>query len=408
MLPPSTYRRALLIFACIPALVFGSNIRTTTAAAAEQIPAVHEQHAALFLAWSISDAAIKKLARYDVVVLDMEIGALHPEQLTRLRKLHPGIVLLAYISAQEVHKDIESRNPHTPLRAQLANILDESSYAKNSTDGRLSFWPSAWLINITGTWQTDLPQFIHSNVLATNLWDGVMLDNVWDSVTAHVGTDIDLNRDGALDSSVIADAAWRTAMTTMIHEIKRLDPKPRLVVNSSTQYDEIDGIVLENSTRTGWERAIRSALTFHEKNPNGLIIVNATAGNVEAPNNFSEMRYGHALALLTDAAYSFDFGDQKHESLWWYDEYDAVLGAPIRIASTDGFGVWRRDFENGSVFANSGMTTTTFDLEHAYKKIKGKQNPSFNSGKIVNSVTLGPQSGVLLLSQPPKMPQRKK
>lgn len=64
---------------------------------------------------------------------------------------------------------------------------------------------------------------------------------------------------------------------------------------------------------------------------------------------------------------------------------------------TGGSDVFRRDFENGIVVVNGSWQTQTVDLGGSFRKINGLQNPSFNDGSLVSSVTLRPQDAIVLL-----------
>jgi hypothetical protein len=59
--------------------------------------------------------------------------------------------------------------------------------------------------------------------------------------------------------------------------------------------------------------------------------------------------------------------------------------------------LYRRDFENGIVIVNATWRTQTVDLEGTFRKIKGFQDPVFNDGAEVSSVTLASHDAVILL-----------
>jgi hypothetical protein len=62
-----------------------------------------------------------------------------------------------------------------------------------------------------------------------------------------------------------------------------------------------------------------------------------------------------------------------------------------------GSDLFRRDFQNGIVVVNGSSQTQTVNLEAAYKKIRGSQNPLFNDGAQLSSLTLAPYDAVILL-----------
>jgi hypothetical protein len=61
--------------------------------------------------------------------------------------------------------------------------------------------------------------------------------------------------------------------------------------------------------------------------------------------------------------------------------------------------VWRRDFDNGIALVNpKGNGVQTVSLGGTFKHLTGAQNPSFNDGSSVTSVTLKDRDGLILLN----------
>jgi len=109
--------------------------------------------------------------------------------------------------------------------------------------------------------------------------------------------------------------------------------------------------------------------------------------------------------MLGEGYYSYDFGDQGHENLWWYDEYNFFLGRStseitnLLAPSSKQIkpGVWQREFQNGIVVVNSTDQIQKVDFDEEFEKIKGTQDTKTNSGAVVRSVTLKPRDGIILL-----------
>ena len=129
------------------------------------------------------------------------------------------------------------------------------------------------------------------------------------------------------------------------------------------------------------------------------IVINSNTGNQDKPYSYQKMRFGFSSALLFDAYYSFDYGDQDHARLWWYDEYNQYLGeAKNKAQAQNGdSSIWSRDYEQALVLLNSSNNTLNYELDGEYEKIKGQQDRQTNSGEIVNNVTLSAQDGLILL-----------
>ena len=60
------------------------------------------------------------------------------------------------------------------------------------------------------------------------------------------------------------------------------------------------------------------------------------------------------------------------------------------------FFVWRRDYENAMVLVNPTPVTQRVILPEPYKKIRGRQDPSINTGQVVREVYLPPHDGLIL------------
>jgi putative glycosyl hydrolase-like family 15 (GHL15) protein len=118
------------------------------------------------------------------------------------------------------------------------------------------------------------------------------------------------------------------------------------------------------------------------------------------------MRWGLTLALMAGAYYEI-IVDDRHATLWWYDEYDGgkgirrrgylgqPLGPSVRLRTG---GVWRRDFEQGIALNNSTSKSVSIELKKQYRRLRGTQNPRLNDGSVVTRVTLPPDDGLILLN----------
>lgn len=310
----------------------------------------------IFLSWHITDVEAAQLSKWDLLILDAEIGALQPKLIKKIRARNPRIKILAYISGIELQKDQPKLSKHAPLRAALRARTPESAYARRADGSPISFWPTAQVMNATGEWQTILPKFIQEKILATKLWDGIMLDNVWDGVSWYVGaTDLDNNR--IEDSPQIANIVWNSSMRTIIAQIKKQSPRALVIANGSEIYSELDGIVFENFGQKNTPETIKRIHDFSQNNKR-MIVINSTAENLAEPSH-QQMLFGLANSLLVDAYFSYDIGDTNHASLWWFKEYDFKLGNARGPAIEQQPQVWSRTFKNGIVYVNTSSATTT-------------------------------------------------
>ena len=140
--------------------------------------------------------------------------------------------------------------------------------------------------------------------------------------------------------------------------------------------------------------------------PGFVTIVNGGTGNQGAMRDYRRFRYTLGSTLLGNGQTSFDYGDQAHEQLWYYDEYDASLGTPagppnnlseFRQSGQFAAGLWRRDFTRGVVVLNATTVAQSVHFDDPLDHLLGSQDASVNSGAPVTDVTLAPNDGVVLL-----------
>lgn len=76
----------------------------------------------------------------------------------------------------------------------------------------------------------------------------------------------------------------------------------------------------------------------------------------------------------------------------WLDDVHLQQGASS---------LYRRDFDRGMVLVNASGTAITTTLEKPFYHFWGAQNPTLNNGTAVSQITLAPQDGAILLTDPP-------
>jgi hypothetical protein len=371
----------------------------------------------LFFKWDISDGEAKELAKWDVVVIDMEAEVNTPENLRKIKQYNPQIKILAYITSQEFTNHFSELKSNS-LRRQLYSGFSDSWWLKDSNGGRIMWWPGTWLINVTDDapissgerWNDYLPEFVNDKILSTGLWDGVFYDNLWENISWLPGAeDIDTNNDGKAEGSKVLDEKWQEGMDKILERTRALAGPDKIIVGNGGKdyFDYINGIAIENFQQKSldWNKAISDYLFISgaAEKP-AVTIVNSNTDNTGKKDDYKEMRFGLVSTLLGDGYYSFDYGDQAHNQLWWYDEYSNFLGKPIGSAynikdnsTTIKEGIWRRDFKNGIVLLNTTGVNQTISFNEEFEKIHGSQDPAYNDGSIIQSVTLDARDGVILL-----------
>ncbi len=165
-----------------------------------------------FLKWSMTAAEMEELSKWDVLVLDMEQQIQNPQYLKELRKRNPDIMLLAYITPQEIRTD--AVGGYSKMRDRLARGISAQWYLVDDKKTSYSFWPGTVMLNVTNhappiggqRFNEYLSTFVADEIIDTGLWDGVFYDNAWSDATWFTGNRVDYNRDGKADTDI--DKKW--------------------------------------------------------------------------------------------------------------------------------------------------------------------------------------------------------
>jgi hypothetical protein len=280
--------------------------------------------------------------------------------------------------------------------------------------------------------------------LYTTAWDGVHSDNwAYAQVDSnwYFGPNLDTDRNGVVDDRATLHRNWANGLTSVGNNLRAYLPG-KIVGGNGAWYRPQD---YAGSDPEGWLKASNYTVVEHMQNfayetpddflaltrrwldyPDPLSQPRYMAAYEEAldasgeplpassnPNDpaimlradvMRSMRWGLTLSLMTDVYYGIALGG-KHNTRWWYDEFDGgdgirrrgylgqPLGGPIVLAN----GLYRREFANGIVLNNSSSGTQTIQLGGTFKKLRGSQNPTLNDGASVTSVTIPAHDGIILL-----------
>ena len=370
----------------------------------------------VFLEWKLTAAQADALSKWDVVVLDMEVQNHSRNLMKRMRAKNPDIVILAYITSQEIRRDATSLQHSSPLRYKLNNSIHKSWWLTDQNGKQLSWWPGTKLLNVTNgsgknnanqKWNDFLPEFVSKNILSNELWDGVFYDNSWDNISYFMPQGTDLNRDGKLDTQrPHNDNQWRDGMVKIFQKTKHLHPDKIIIANGGHVYaPHVNGALYEHFGEDNFAHGLNKTKDVESKSLTPTVsILNSNVQNSGFLQDYRHMRFGLTSTLLTDAYYSFDNGDATHAETWRYDEYDVVLGDAKSKAKKDfvehskiSDGVWKREFANGVAIVNATSNSQDIDLGGEFEAIRGKQDPLHNNGRIVESIKLASNDGKILL-----------
>lgn len=352
------------------------------------------------------------LAKHDLLVLPAEAQIFNPQMAGELRRRNPDIVILAYVPTKSFAL-VWSENPNDTLHKKLLAGIKDEWRLRDGGGNQLSVWPRTWSLNMNSGWADWLPQYVNDHVMSSGYWDGIFYDESSATISWLNGGDLDLNNDGRRDNAAEADRLWEQGMVRMLQKTRSLiGDSPTIVINGDSHgslQPYVNGRMFEtfptpwegNGT---WEYVTNNYLRLHDQVATPpTFIINSNTENTGNRRDYRKMRFGLTSALLGDGYFHFDFGDQDHGQLWFYDEYEAYLGRPLtKAANLTGSttpvepGLWRRDFENGIVLVNSTDTVQTVDLGGEFERLHGIQDPETNNGEISSIIDVSPKDGLLL------------
>jgi hypothetical protein len=348
----------------------------------------------------------ESLKKWDLVIVQNDISTFHPSFLNEYKTRRPDGILLAYVySAMAV-----------PLPQGLYNDIEAANlWLRDANGSKLEVGPNIYAVNLSkDSWQSMNVDFV-GRKLQEGPWDGVMYDVVDASINHFSGSGIDINADGQTDSSSFVNSLWQRGMVSLFSKTRAAYPNSYILMNGNSlpSYQAAtNGRIFENFP-TPWEGngSWQASMTQYLKllpplnRAPKISVINGSTNNRGNMSSYRLMRFGLTSALLGDGYYSFDFGDQKHEQTWWYDEYDVQLGRAENTYfnlldsgnNTIKPGLWRRDFENGVSIVNSTAKDQLFIFKREqFEKIQGTQDRNFNDGTKVNYIRLAPNDGIIM------------
>ena len=374
-----------------------------------------------FLHWSITESEARELAKWDLLILDMEVQENSPMEMRLIRQLNPNIKIVAYISSQNLFNSNFNSN-EAVLRVKLRDNIANSWWLRSDSGDKMSDWPGADVFNITNYCPNNsngqkfndyLPEFVAREIIGTGLWDGVFYDNIWNSASWLNGGNISLQNNGLKSQASEIDDAWKIGVKKILTKTRELlGPNTIILGNGSfiNDYQQyLNGWMLEDfptpwENGGSWSGVIKSYLNLPTANK--FNIINGSASNRE---DYTRFRYSLASALLGNAYFSFDYGPSDHAQLWRYDEYDINLGPKQGLAynlldrnnSIIKPGLWRRDFENGISLVNSTDKAQSYIfVKEEFDRLQGTQDLQINNGQKVNAIKLAANDGLILLKRP--------
>jgi hypothetical protein len=332
------------------------------------------------------------LSRWDVLCLSTCVQDFTPELIGQIRALNPEIKILAYFPAAFVGGRLDSMYP---TRQGCTDKVVACDWWLYDTKGHhIGHEGSLWFTNLTPHCPEDqsgrvfaewLADYISDEIIATGLWDGVLIDGLfenpnWISNHEHFFADppamIDANRDGVGDNADSLYAWWRGSVELFLSTLRqRIGPAYILQGNDKNYMSEyLNGGIREDFPymHGDWEDNMFSDYGYVTmsrdwlQTPMGCTVMlcwekseeNTLWEPVRTAAYERFLRFCLTSSLLGDGYLYFGV---RTGALWWEDYYDLDVGLPTGDAYMDSVwnpiynqyrSIWKREFEHATVVCN--------------------------------------------------------
>lgn len=404
-------KNAVIVFAIASIVGFGAPVPAEARTPADKFVRLSNNYMKAGITLPSQDWAT--LSKYDVLVLPAEAQIFNPDFFPTVRRLNPDIVILAYIPTKS-YAQVWSDNPMDTLHPKLKARTDDSMRLREPGGKILSVWPGTLSYNVNSGWADALPRFVKEDIMSSGAWDGIFYDETSATISWLNGGNVDVSGDGLKDDQATADRLWEAGMIRILKSTRELlGPSAVIITNGDSDPDlqpYVNGRMFETFPTPweydgSWATVMNNYLGLQKKvGYPAVFLINSNTNNTGNRHDFKKMRFGLASTLMSDGFFQFDHGDQDHGQTWMYDEYGAYLGAPVGEArnltgQTNPVrdGVWRRDFQHGTVLVNSTNEAKTVDLDADFERLHGAQDATVNNGEISSVVTIPAKDGLLLL-----------
>ena len=315
---------------------------------------------------------VPTLARYHLLVADLEAQHVSAAQLREIRARNPDIVILA--SVIPTGQWVDSSAPPFVLRRHLTDPAlgyTDRWVVRDPSGKPVTHWGGQmYLMNVSSVaplhngrrWSEHLAEFVQREVMGSGLWDGVYYDTLPETIAWMNGGNLDLDGDGRRDDPTWANKRWKEGVTRLVSYTRALlGPGAVVVANShNTQYAWANGRWFEGFPAIDGanpDEALAAYLTWRQTHYGRDASVINHAGDAR---DLRAVRFGLAAALMGDGFFISD-DEYPVNNLRWYDEYDADLGQPLggpyRVGART---LADTDFEDGATgpwVAESGAVT---------------------------------------------------
>lgn len=310
---------------------------------------------------------VQNLAKYRLVVVDLENKFNNYQSLVALKQLNPDLKLLCYSNPMEIftmryndrpwqNKVIDEIVHHrqawllktiTPIKREgfikywLAKIFGDPDYQ----EGYAKFWNGMLMLNMSATcpringqtYQEWMSAKLNREILSDPIWDGYFQDNGTGNISWTQPKIIDINGDQKADDDVQVDINWKKGMSDFLNNIRRGHQPNFIIVTNKGSLDFLNttnGKWFENFPNDylgdKWAKGWRQCLHNAEKMGNYTIF----------QGNRANIAFVSASALLLDNVYVAVSQDDSG----LFPELEIQTGKPLGKYENRG-GIYYREYE---------------------------------------------------------------
>ncbi len=299
----------------------------------------------------------RELAKFSLLIIDMENMFNNKASLRLLKRLNSGIKLICYSNPMEFFvpmmpgRPIQKRWHHeTPAYPRWSLRRGDGSEA--------NFWPGMKMMNLSSLcpdydeikysqWIADK---LLTEVLDDPIWDGYFMDNGGGNISwifANTYSQLDIDDDGVSDSSSKIDQAWEEGIRSFLSRIREAKGDDFILManKGSVEFmDLLDGRLFEgwvnnylgSKTNDGWDQCFENAKRMETEFGAKYTVFQVSSS--------AELDYALASAALLDYVY-VAVGQDNYRS---YPAFELspgqALGPYWQMADT-----YYRKFENFKV-----------------------------------------------------------
>lgn len=356
---------------------------------------------------SLTSAQIPVVANYDMLICDLDFK---PATLQSIKALNPNIEIIGYAN---LFAD-SSCSYWSTVNA------NESWFLHTPSGHRIVFkdYPTEYLMDITSGWKQFSSSYINSQLNGT-LFDGVLIDNVFDQIAARAGDLMDASTGASITSSDItpnsAAVNWHSGVISFLQYVKGNVVSGKIVVVNTDDYfgntylNVVDGEMAEGWVYATWVPlnyfdTLKSWDSLYPMDYIDAMAAASAAGKIyiaesSTPTGDTNLiaqtaNYCYYAALLglngANCYFGFKVGSYTYSSAI---NYMPDTSASSKLGSPSGSyylsqNVYMRNFADGLVLFNPSDNSYNVNLGGNYHLV---------NGTAVSSINLGAWSGVVLL-----------